>query len=58
MSVITRSEADLKKRRRALVADTRMTEKELRHRAESFQLSAREADLLREIDEIDYLLGR
>jgi hypothetical protein len=56
-SVITPTKAELEDRRKALVAGTKMSERELRRRAESYQLGASEADVLREIDEIDYLLG-
>lgn len=56
--VLTPSLDELKARRKGLVAETKMSERELRRRAENYQLGPREADLLREIDEIDYLLGK
>jgi hypothetical protein len=56
--VLTRTREQLEERRRSVLDRTRVSEEELRRRAASYQLSVEEADALREIDEIDFLLGR
>lgn len=56
--VLTPSLEELKAKRKNLVAESKMSERELRLRAANYQLGPRESDLLREIDEIDYLLGK
>jgi hypothetical protein len=56
--VLTRTREQLEERRRSVLERTRVSEEELRRRAASYQLSVEEADALREIDEIDFLLGR
>jgi uncharacterized hydantoinase/oxoprolinase family protein len=47
----------LRDRRAALLAETGLTESDLRRRAEVYSLTAELSAVLDEIEEIDYLLG-
>lgn len=57
MNVVTPSRSDLERKRATLLRRTHMPENELRRRAETYQVSVQEADALRAIDQIDFLLG-
>lgn len=56
--LLTPTTSDLQRKREQLLAGIKMPEEELRRRAETYQLTADEIDVLREIDEIDFLLGK
>ncbi|MFB4319947.1 hypothetical protein [Actinomadura sp. 21ATH] len=56
-TVISRSEAELRAQRRHLLERAGIAEDELRRRAQSYQLTAEQMDVLTAIDNIDYLLG-
>lgn len=55
--VLKPSVRDLETERRSLLDESRLTEDELRERAESYRVTPDEVRLLRRLDEIDYLLG-
>lgn len=57
-SVIRETPEQLAARRRKLLASCHLPEQELRERADLDALTAAEADVLEQIEEIDFLLGR
>lgn len=57
-TVIRETPEQLIARRRKLLASCRLPEQELRERAELEALTAAEADVLEQIEEIDFLLGQ
>ncbi len=56
--LLTPTTKDLERKRRILLATIKLPEDEIRRRAKSYRLTATEFDALREIDEIDFLLGK
>ncbi|MGL5825316.1 MAG: hypothetical protein ACRCYU_10945 [Nocardioides sp.] len=56
-TVQTPSEEDLTKQRSELLDEAQLTEVELRTRAEVYQLSPRQSEILTRLEEIAYLLG-
>jgi hypothetical protein len=57
-AVLTPTTRELKKRRKDLLASVSIPEEEFRRLGARFQLSAADAEVLREIQDIDYLLGQ
>ena len=55
LEVLTKD--DIEARRRCLLRDAAMTEDELRERARSYTLTARESGILSEVDGLEFLLG-
>lgn len=56
-TVISRSAEELKRERKHLLRRAGLPERELRSRAETYQLTANQMDILDAIDNIDYLLN-
>ncbi len=56
-TVISRSETELRAQRQRLLERAGINEDELRRRAENYQLTAEQMDVLTTIDNIDFLLG-
>jgi hypothetical protein len=56
-TVISRSTEELKQERQHLLDRAGLAEHELRGRAETYQLTAEQMDILDAIDNIDYLLN-
>lgn len=56
-TVISRSETELRAQRQRLLDRAGINEDELRRRAENYQLTAEQMDVLTTIDNIDFLLG-
>lgn len=55
-TVISRSAKELRRERAGLLRRAGLSEPELRSRAETYQLTAEQMDILDAIDNIDYLL--
>jgi hypothetical protein len=56
-TVISRSTEELRQEREHLLGRASLSEQELRSRAETYQLTAEQMDILDAIDNIDYLLN-